>query len=123
MSIAERNNWVLDIGLNHLSLGRVHPANSAESIHHLNQAVDYIRRGGELTYLPSALLARGTPRDLDEVFRIASRSGMRLHLVDYYLAAGNLDEAARLIAETGYHRRNAALQARKSERSSEESST
>ena len=30
------------------------------------------------------------PRDLDEVFRIATRSGMRLHLTDYHLATARL---------------------------------
>ena len=59
--------------------------------------------------LPVALLARGRPEDLDEVFRIATRSGMRLYLADYHLAKGNLDEAERLINETGYHRRDAEL--------------
>jgi hypothetical protein len=36
---------------------------------------------------------------------------MRLYLVDYYLAVGNLDEAERLIHETGYHRRDPELAA------------
>jgi len=114
--IAERNRWLLDIGLDHLSLGRAHPSGSAEATHHLNQAVDFLRRAGQLDYLARALLARGTPHDLEEVFRIATRSGMRLYLADYHLAKGNLDEAERLINETGYHRRDpelAALRAKK----------
>ena len=61
--------------------------------------------------LPLGLLARGTPRDLDEAFRIATRSGMRLYLADYHLAVGNLAEAERLINETGYHRRDGELEA------------
>lgn len=111
--------WVrnlLSIGLDHLSLGRVHPSGSAEAAHHIDQAVDFLRRAGTLDLLPLALLARGTPRDLDEVFRIASRSGMKLFLADYHLAMGNLAEAEALIVETGYHRRDAelaALRARK----------
>jgi tetratricopeptide (TPR) repeat protein len=113
--IAERNRWLLDIGLDHLSLGRAHPAGSAEAIHHLDQAVDFLRRAGTLHRLPLALLARGTPHDLEEVFRIATRSGMRLYLADYHLTKGNLAEAEALINATGYHRRDrelAALRAR-----------
>jgi tetratricopeptide (TPR) repeat protein len=114
--IAERNRWLLPIGLDHLSLGRAHPAGSAEAIDHLDQAVDYLRRAGTLHHLPLGLLARGTPHDLEEAFRIATRSGMRLHLADYHLATGNLAEAEALINATGYHRRDrelAALRARK----------
>jgi tetratricopeptide (TPR) repeat protein len=115
LPIAESNRWLLDTGLDHLSLGRAHPAGSAEAIRHLGQAVDFLRRAGHLESLPHALLARGTPRDLDEAFRIATRSGMRLYLADYYLAKGNLAEAEALINATGYHRRDrelAALRAR-----------
>jgi tetratricopeptide (TPR) repeat protein len=112
---AEGHRLLLDIGLDHLSLGRAHPAGSAESIHHLDQAVEFLRRAGQLDDLPHALLARGTPHDLDEVFRIATRSGMRLYFADYHLAKGNLAEAEALINATGYHRRDrelAALRAR-----------
>jgi tetratricopeptide (TPR) repeat protein len=116
--IAERYHQLLSIGLDHLSLGRANPPGSVESATHLNQAVDYLRRGGALNRLPLALLARGTQRDLDEVFRIASRSGMRLHLTDYHLAMARLHKsrehflkAEALIAETGYHRRDAELEA------------
>jgi tetratricopeptide (TPR) repeat protein len=113
--IAERNRWLLDIGLSHLSLGRAHPTGSAEAIHHLDRAVDFLRRAGILYMLPLGLFARGTPHDLEEAFRIATRSGMRLHLADYHLAKGNLTEAEALINATGYHRRDrelAALRAR-----------
>jgi hypothetical protein len=107
--IAERSRQLLSIGLDHLSLGRASPLGSAEAAHHLDQAIDFLRRSGQLDDLPRALLARGTPQDLDEVFRIASRSGMRLFLADYHLARGNLAEAERLIDETGYHRRDREL--------------
>jgi tetratricopeptide (TPR) repeat protein len=113
--IAERHLGLLPIGLDHLSLGRAHPADSAAAFYHLDQAVDFLRRGGALEFLPHALLARSTPYDLDEAFRIATRSGMRLHLADYHLAKGNLAEAEALINATGYHRRDrelAALRAR-----------
>jgi tetratricopeptide (TPR) repeat protein len=115
---AEQENWLLDIGLDHVSLGRAYPPGSPDSATHLNQAVDYLRRAGTLHNLPLALLARGTPHDLDEVFRIATRSGMRLHLTDYHLAMArryksreHFLKAEALIAETGYHRRDAELEA------------
>ncbi len=123
LRVVEEQHWLLDIGLDHISLGRAYPPGSPDSVHHLNQAVDFLRRAGALDYLPLGLLARGTPADLDEVFRIASRSGMKLHLTDYQLASARLalkdhnlakarehtDKAAALIDETGYHRRDKAL--------------
>jgi tetratricopeptide (TPR) repeat protein len=108
-SLSWQRGRLLDIGLDHLLLGRAHPAGSAEAAHHLEQAVDFLRRAGTLDQLPRGLLARATPRDLDEVFRTATRSGMRLFLADYHLARGNLAEAERLIDETGYHRRDPQL--------------
>jgi tetratricopeptide (TPR) repeat protein len=111
----EQRRWLLDIGLDHLSLGRAVAA-GAESVRHINEAEDYLRRAGTLPLLPLVLLAKGTDRDLEEVCRIATRSGMRLHLTDYHLAMArktgerkHLDEAARLIEETGYHRRDGEL--------------
>ena len=51
-------------------------------------------------------------------FRLATRSGMRLHLTDYHLAMARLHhsrehflKAEALIAATGYHRRDAELEA------------
>jgi hypothetical protein len=107
---AQQNHLLLDIGLDHLSIGRAHPSGSAVAVHHLDQAVDFLRRAGHIQYLPLGLLARGTVHDLDEAFRIATRSGMRLHLADYHLKCGNLAEAERLINETGYHRRDGELE-------------
>src|ERR1017187_737829 len=115
--IAERNHWLLAVGLDRISLGRAYPPGSAESTTHLNQAVDYLRRSGYTDNLPLALLARGTEYDLDEVFRIATRGGMRLHLTDYHLAMASRHKsrehflkAEALIAATGYHRRDAELE-------------
>lgn len=120
----EREHWPLDIGLDHLSLGRAYPSGSAESIHHLDQAVHFLRQSGHLETLLVGLLGRGTPHDLDEVSRIATRSGMRLHLTDYHLAMTRLkinggnpakarehfEQAKKLIQETGYHRRDKQLE-------------
>jgi tetratricopeptide (TPR) repeat protein len=69
-------------------------------------------------------------QDLDEVRDIAEPSGMRLHLTDYYLQTAHLrlaqgkptaeiqaclDQAAQLIKDTGYHRRDAELAALRSQ--------
>jgi tetratricopeptide (TPR) repeat protein len=86
LSWASRAGILRDIGLDHLSLGRAHSGGSAESTHHLNKAVEYIRRAGHLFYLLRALLARGRPDDLAETYRIASRCGMGLYLKDPRLA-------------------------------------
>jgi hypothetical protein len=108
----------LHIGLVLLSVGRAYAPGSAEAAAHLDQAVEFLRRAGAQDMLPLALLARGTPDDLDEVFALATRSGMRLHLADYHLAmarrdpVGNrehIEKAAKTIEETGYHRRDAEL--------------
>ena len=123
--IAERNRSLLAIGVDHLSLGRAHAAGTPEAVHHLDEAVDFLRRAGYLDYVARGLLARGTPHDLDEVFRIASRSGMRLHLADYHLISARLAlrngdrpqardhflKAESLVRETGYHRRDPDLAA------------
>lgn len=86
ITIAEDNNWLLDIGLDHLTLGRAHAPGSPESRRHLEPAVAFLRRAGQLDDLPRALLARATDADLEEVHKIATRSRMRLHLTDYHLA-------------------------------------
>ena len=121
ITIAERNNWLLAIGLDHLTLGRAHAPGSPESRHHLEQALAFLRRAGSIDHLPRALLARATDADLAEVNKIATRSGMRLHLTDYHLAMArrlrsleHLEKAEELIQQTGYHRRDqeaAALRA------------
>jgi len=114
----ERHYSFLSMGLDHLSLGCAQPRCSQRSVTHLDQAVDYLRRAGVLHHIAHALLARGTPDDLEEVFTIATRSGMRLHLTDYHLAMArrdpvanreHIEKAAKLIEETGYHRRDAEV--------------
>jgi hypothetical protein len=101
----------------------VYPSGSTETARHLEQAVESLRQAG-LDYLVVALLVRATPRDLDEVFRIATRSGMRLQLTDYHLisarkalsdgdrtqALDHFEKAATLVRETGYHRRDPDLE-------------
>ena len=124
---------VLALGKAHLHLSQTHPGGehrqAAES--HLSQAVEGLRKSGNQDDLPRGLLARAAwhrlqgryelaAHDLAEVFDIAEPGGMRLHLCDYHLesarlclaqgqqaeAKGHVSKAAKLVAETGYHRRD-----------------
>jgi len=108
---------LLDIALDHLSLGRAHllptlqagsgdPSTGlgtgfAQAAPHLDQAVDGLRQAGQQQYLPLGLLARaelrrvmddvaGAQRDLEEALSIAARGGMRLHQADCHLAYARL---------------------------------
>lgn len=100
----------------------------------LSLALDEFRLAGQIHYIPFGLLARAAyhrhtqnylaaEADLEEVLDIAEPTGMRLHLTDYHLESARLRlaqnrpdyarphiaEAARLIDETGYHRRDIEL--------------
>jgi tetratricopeptide (TPR) repeat protein len=132
----EKQGWLLDIALDHLSFGRAHPSGSAEAARHLGEAVRGLRHAGTLEHISLGLLARAAhfrhtrefakaQHDLDEVRVLATRCGMRLHLTDYHLEQARLflaqekraealphyEEAKKLIAATGYHRRDAELAA------------
>jgi tetratricopeptide (TPR) repeat protein len=97
----------------------------------LNQAVDGLREAGQQQYIAPSLLARAAFYrwqkqfsnawdDLKEAKEIAELGSMKLYLVDYHLEAGRLCEAerkieeaerhfeiaAKMIEETGYHRRD-----------------
>ena len=106
IEIAVRNNWLLDIGLDHLTLAcaglyqailrREQPASE-----HLQKAVDFLRRSGSQHHLPRALLTRalfravtgafdGVHEDLDEAYEIAERGPMRLFLGDIRLHRARL---------------------------------
>lgn len=119
------------------------PSVPAMSTQHLTQAADWLQRAvdglrqaGRQDYLPRALLARAAwarvageadraQRDLAEVFAIAERGEMRLHLCDahleaarLHLAQGHRDEAhshwataREMVAEMGYHRRDGEVAA------------
>ena len=102
-----------------------------EAIEWLDKAVDGLRASGEQVWISRGLLCRvamyrergmypEAQCDLDEVYEIAERGGMKLFMVDYNLEAGRVCramgdgegarrhyDAARLgIEETGYHRRD-----------------
>jgi tetratricopeptide (TPR) repeat protein len=98
----------LDIGLNHLSLGRAHllgvqrgAGDLAQAASRLKQAVDSLRRAGQQHYLPLGLLARAAlhthtrafdlaRRDLGEALTLAIRCGFRLHEADAHLGLARL---------------------------------
>jgi tetratricopeptide (TPR) repeat protein len=98
---------------------------------HLDRAGQGLREAGAQEFLVSGLLARAECYrrqnqfsrawdDLNEAQEIAELGSMKLHLVDYHLEAGRLCEAegktheakdhfntpAKMIEETGYHRRD-----------------
>jgi tetratricopeptide (TPR) repeat protein len=136
---AKRFSVLLAIALDNLSLGRARllqaqeefTGNYAQAAEFLERAVGELRRVGRLDYLPRALLARATyfrwmrcddkaKDDLNEVFAIATRGEMRLHLADCHLESARLalatgdrtsarkawETAQTMIAEMGYHRRD-----------------
>ncbi len=109
---------LLDIALDHLTLGRAHlglaltapgedrTAGLAQAVESLNRAVDGLRRAGQEDDLPRGLLARaalrrfrsdftGAKADLTEALEIAERGPMRLHECDAHL------EWARLCRDQG----------------------
>jgi len=109
---------LLDIALDHLSLGRAEAwiaarAKAAESraaAGHLDEAVDGLRKAGDQEFVSRGLLARAELgrlrgdlaaawRDVGEAQGIAERGGMRLHLADCHLEAARLHQAAGQPAE------------------------
>ncbi|MEN9867813.1 MAG: hypothetical protein RL748_3403 [Pseudomonadota bacterium] len=115
LKIAERNNWLLDIALAHLSLARASLFATilakqpiAPCQQQMQQALDGLRRAGTADHLPRALLtrawllahsgqhtasARGTDSaqtDLDEAWEIAERGPMPLFMADIHLYRAGL---------------------------------
>ncbi|MBA1341055.1 MAG: hypothetical protein C5S40_02850 [ANME-2 cluster archaeon] len=119
IEIARRNNWLLNIALDHLSLGIAYflqalPEGRQDftpAKEHLNLAVDRLQQAGRLDYVPRGLLARAdlyraqgefkqAQHDLDEAITIAKRGEMGLHQADchlgyarLYMAMGDTDKA------------------------------
>lgn len=138
LEISRKNGFLLDIALGQLILGCTYlqQENFTQATHWLEQAVSGLRASGDQSHLPLGLIARTTllrhtlgftraRQDLQEIFDIAEPTGMRLHLTDYHLEMarlliaegefssssikGHLSYAAKLISETGYHRRDTEL--------------
>lgn len=134
----------LSIALDHLSLGQAclldtqmnGVSDTPRAAELLQRAVAGLRLAGQVHELPRGLLARAVlyritgdyeeaARDLAEVLRIATRSGMRLHLADYHLesarlrlaqdnndkAREHLTTAKEMIERMGYHRRDKEVDA------------
>jgi tetratricopeptide (TPR) repeat protein len=123
IEIAKRNNWLLTIALDHLSIGRAHLLQAlqegsqdfTQAKEYLNQAVDGLRQAGTQHEVPRGLLAKAelyraqgefkrAQRDLDEAMTIAKRGGMGLHQADchleyarLYLAMGKNEDARKCL--------------------------
>ncbi len=131
-AFAIRNQWLLDIGLDHLTLARVGLIRAmltgplpqlALDLPHVVAAVNGLRNAGQMDELPKGLLTaalyhfvRGdtasSRAQLDQVQDIAERGPMPLYLADVHLHRARLfrdkaelAKAAKLIRELGYGRR------------------
>ena len=104
VEIARPNNWLLEIALDHLSLGRAcllqahmeDTGDFSQAGDYLDQAVDGLRQAGFQHHLPRGLLARAelhrvqgafdqAQHVLQEATSIAERGGMGLHQADCHL--------------------------------------
>ena len=123
LRIAENNNWLLDIALDHLTLGRAHfglalsaPGTSdfAPATEHLDRAVVGLRQSGREDILPAGLLARaalrrvdddhaGASADLTAALEIADRGSMLLHQCDAHLEWTRLHLATHHDADARRH--------------------
>jgi tetratricopeptide (TPR) repeat protein len=114
IKVAESNNWLLDIALDHLTLGRAAlyaailegiPLDQLDPCREsLQHAVASLRQAGMQQYLPHCLLthawlrcltgARASPEsaqsDLDEAWEIAERGPMPLFMADIHLHRARL---------------------------------
>ena len=110
LKISTRNNWLLAIALDQLSIARAHAAASqsenstahyAAAEQSFNTAVEGLRKAGTIHRLPLGLNARSNWRiatqrpaaaleDLEEVYEIADSGSMGLYLVDWHIAMAQL---------------------------------
>ena len=112
IEIAKQNNWLLDIALDHLSIGRAllgqAKNESTDAVRQawarIDTAVDGLREAGQMDEFPRGLLARAelytftgefddARADLDEAMNIATRDPkgpMRLHITDCHLGYARL---------------------------------
>jgi hypothetical protein len=117
LKIVEPENWLLDIGLDHLTLGRAalyevalaagglpFKTQNSELKTSIDVAVEGLRCAGEQWFLPPGLLTRAWLRfliggrtgpssaqeDLDEAWEIAERGPMKLFMADIHLYRARL---------------------------------
>ncbi len=139
LSVVTNQHWLLDIALDHLTLGRAVlysallltsskvDAARHEAREHLQAAVDGLRSAGHQEFIIRGLLTRawllhldGDPAaaraDLDEAWSIAERGPMPLFQADILLTRARLFrngaaliQARALIDRHGYHRRDEEL--------------
>ena len=132
---AVAENWLLDIALDHLTLGRaglyraVGESSPLDGPHRwLDGAVSKLHVAGQLQEIPRGPLSRAWLRfiegdpdaaraDLDEAWEIARRGPMRLYMADILLHRarlfrdrGALVQARELIEQCGYRRRKEELE-------------
>ena len=104
IEIAKRNNWLLPIALDQLTLGKAYllKLDFAQAQDYLDQAMSGLRKAGQIQCLPWGLLTRTSYhtkttdfktkhqaawQDLDEAFEITTFGDMKFHLCDYHLEA------------------------------------
>ncbi len=109
LELGSKQNWLLDIALDHLSRGRANLFMTLkeggneyfEAKKHLNEAVDGLRKVGAQEFITRGLLARAelyrikedyskARHDLDEAMTIATRSEMKLYEADCHLGYARL---------------------------------
>jgi predicted ATPase len=104
----EEENWILEISLGHLTLGRIAlyramlaQAAIAPCQSHLAQALTHLRRANKFDYLPRILLTQAwlnqithqpeaAQAHLDEAWEIATRGPMPLYMADIHLHRARL---------------------------------
>jgi tetratricopeptide (TPR) repeat protein len=120
--IADRNNWLLEIALDNLSVSRAWlleaqlglSGDIARAAEFLQRAVGGLRQAGDVRHLPRGLLARAelnratgdldrAERDLAEALRIATRGGMGLYQADCHLESARLQLAQGKRDKAGEH--------------------
>lgn len=137
LEIAQRENQLVDIGLNRLTIARAQCQNTdhqpSEQLARFDEAVNCIRKANKMNFLPTVLLARAqflrdrqdieaAERDMEESLELIQTCGMKLYAVDRALLRGHLNidkkdsanecyqTAKELIATTGYHLRAPELE-------------
>lgn len=127
LEISTRNNWLLTIALDQLSIARAH-AQAAETNpsdthceaaeNYLNLAVEGFRKANHSEFVAKGLLARANWRiqtkrpieaaiDLAEVLEIAESGSMGLYLVDYHIEMARLRRLENQPAEVEKHKAEA----------------